>query len=220
MGRKLYLSHPLSETTPHYGGGNKASVIPVKTDRENHTLSTTEATFSFHTGTHIDFPEHFFQNSKTADKYSADFWFFNNPLIIEIQQESKIIKDNLLSEIKKYSGGGYDIILVKTFSDRSKPEYQTENYGFDPEVAVNLRKHLRNVRVMGFDSISLSSYTNRTLGRKAHMEFLRPDWPILPLEDMKLDDITEGSLKSVTVMPLIAMGADAAPCTVVGDLYD
>ena len=64
------------------------------------------------------------------------------------------------------------------------------------------------------DLISISSYSNRDEGRKAHHAFLNPieGEPILLIEDMKLDHVTR--LKKVIVAPLLIDNADGSPCTV------
>ena len=64
------------------------------------------------------------------------------------------------------------------------------------------------------DLISISSYSNREEGRKAHHAFLDSDKgdPILLIEDMKID--TDGPFNKVIVAPLLIDSADGSPCTV------
>ena len=64
------------------------------------------------------------------------------------------------------------------------------------------------------DLISVSSYSNRSEGRKAHQAFLKPEIgnPILLVEDMKLN--IKGPFSKVIVAPLLIDKADGAPCTV------
>ncbi len=50
-----------------------------------------------------------------------------------------------------------------------------ENYGFHPKLANFIRKNFPKVRIFGFDSISISSFTDRILGREAHKAFLDPN---------------------------------------------
>ena len=66
------------------------------------------------------------------------------------------------------------------------------------------------------DLISISSYSDREEGRKAHHAYLNPDTgnPVLIIEDMKLSSINY--LKKVIVAPLLVDEADGAPCTVFG----
>jgi kynurenine formamidase len=64
------------------------------------------------------------------------------------------------------------------------------------------------------DLISVSSYSNRSEGRKAHHAFLNPaeGEPVLLIEDMKLDVFD--LIFKVIVAPLRIEKADGAPCTV------
>ena len=64
------------------------------------------------------------------------------------------------------------------------------------------------------DLISVSSYSNRNEGRKAHHAFLNSEEgePILLIEDMKLDVFD--LISKVIVAPLRIEKADGTPCTV------
>ena len=66
------------------------------------------------------------------------------------------------------------------------------------------------------DLISISSYSNREEGRKAHHAYLNPKSgkPVLLIEDMKLSSISH--LKKVIVAPLLVDKADGVPCTILG----
>jgi len=90
--------------------------------------------------------------------------------------------------------------------------------GIDPSLGILLRKEYPSIRAIGFDWISLSSYTNRELGREAHRIFLDPRKegnPILVIEDMFLPWNME-NLKQVLVAPLRVDGIDSSPCTIIG----
>ena len=92
---------------------------------------------------------------------------------------------------------------------------------FSPNFAVALRSCFPELRVLGFDSISLSSFAHRKIGREAHKTFLDHHRPILLLEDMDLcmvDNII--TLKQVIVAPLRVDGADGAPCTVFANIVE
>ena len=80
-----------------------------------------------------------------------------------------------------------------------------------------MREKFIDIRVIGFDSISISSWQNRELGKTAHQVFLNPDNPILILEDMDLREITKNTkLSEVTIMPLRISMCDGLPCSVFG----
>ncbi|EOH7266710.1 cyclase, partial [Campylobacter coli] len=102
---------------------------------------------------------------------------------------------------------------------RDQEVYWKENFGFHPEIASYIRRDFPNVRLFGFDSISISSFSNRELGRIAHKNFLDPKKPILLLEDMKLNNLSEKTnIKKLIVAPLRIKNSDGLPCTVIAEV--
>ena len=80
-----------------------------------------------------------------------------------------------------------------------------------------LRRNFPKLRVLGFDFISLTSYTNRPLGREAHKGMLGPlegTEPILILEDMKLSPLQTAPSR-LLIAPLLVDQADGGPVTVI-----
>ena len=72
---------------------------------------------------------------------------------------------------------------------------------------------------MGFDSVSVSSFSNRMLGREAHKAFLDPLNPILLLEDMDLTLLSEDSkIKKLDIAPLRISKCDGLPCTIIAEI--
>ena len=107
-------------------------------------------------------------------------------------------------------------MLIKTGygSYRGTNRYTLTPPGLSAELADYLRTNFPKLRCVGVDLISISSYSNREEGRKAHHEFLNPTKGkcILLIEDMKLDE--KVTIKKVIVAPLLIENADGAPCTV------
>ena len=183
--------------------------------------NTSQWLLSNHIGTHIDFPRHFSAKGKILDNYPADFWIFHKAALIDL---SPVTPGQLISwqdfNINNISSD-IEILLVKTgFSNiRNQNIFWQENPGFHPDIANQLRESLPNVRVLGFDSISVSSYTNREIGRMAHKAFLETANPILLLEDMDLSEINyKTRFHQMLVAPMRVTGADASPCTVLAEV--
>jgi len=175
-----------------------------------------------HIGTHIDMPYHFYDNGQTIEDFDVNFWKFDKPLIIEIEPKDNIIKDELIEKLESKKDIGYDILIVKTgiCYSREKSSFWSDNFGFHPDIYDVLVKRFPDIRVFGFDSISVSSFSNRLLGRESHKAFLNPKKPVLLLEDMDLRNINEKSaFKNIIVAPLRISNCDGLPCTVIG-LYD
>ena len=155
----IYLSYFMDHTTPLYGGGKGISISPDRSILNGDTANTKQLSFQNHSGTHIDFPNHFFENGETADNYP----------------------------------------------------------GFAPILANKLREKFPNLKVIGMDFISLTSYQNRELGREAHRMFLGGDRPILLVEDMDLSKIMN-SPKSISCLPLLINGLDGSPVTIIASI--
>ncbi len=219
----LFLSYCLSPSTPTYGARSsfvlKKSSAIQKGDIANDSHIETTA----HIGTHIDMPYHFYEDGQTVKDFSADFWFFTNPLVVEINPQGAVIHDELIHALGSVEKKDYDILIVKTGICHSRGEeifWQT-NYGFHPDLYDYLMSNFGSLRVFGFDSISVSSFAQRDIGREAHRRFLNPKKPLLLLEDMDLTRIDSSTrLKSVIISPLRIENCDGLPCTVFGELCD
>jgi kynurenine formamidase len=82
-----------------------------------------------------------------------------------------------------------------------------------------------NLRLIGLDTISITSYSQREVGRAAHRAILKSPselagrQPIVLVEDMHLADLSPVSqILEMYVCPIRVQGADGAPCTVVATL--
>ncbi len=217
--KRIYLSHFINKETPTYGNRNVVNLLKKSDMDKGDVANETHIQSTLHVGTHIDFPYHFYKDGQTLEDFPVDFWFFNSPLFVEIEPKSLVIKDELIDVLNPVNNKEkFDILLVKTGfgSKRGSRQYWEENIGFAPEIYDYLRKHFPNIRILGFDSISVSSFQHRDIGRIAHKRFLNPDGPILLLEDMDLSDINEQChLSNIVVVPIQISGCDGVPCTVV-----
>lgn len=215
----FFLSHLLEPNSPTYGNKSRVIIEKIsdmdKGDIANHTTIKT----SMHNGTHIDMPYHFDKNGKTIEDYDDNFWLFFKIKIVEIYQDDLIINDNLVLELEKDSNKEYELLIIKTrMSDiRDKEEFWLRNHGLSPDLYNYLTNRYPNLRVIGFDSISISSYQHRDIGRIAHREFLKKERPILILEDMKLDKINQNTeISKIIISPLRVKKSDGILCTVIG----
>lgn len=217
----IYLSYTINQKTPLYGGQKTIKIKKDKRIENGDSCNSMKWAMSNHTGTHIDFPRHFSKNGGTIDDYQADFWVIENIGLIEIRnvKPAQILcpDDFNISSISKNT----QLLLVKTgFSElRNDNIYWEKNPGIHPDVADFLRDQLPALKIVGFDTISISSYANRNLGRISHKAFLDNPNPILLLEDMSLGKVNKKlKLKRVFVQPLRISGADASPCTVIAEV--
>ncbi|VVB88577.1 Kynurenine formamidase [uncultured archaeon] len=216
----IYLSHYLEDEIPTYGNNRVSlNITPIKSISKGDSANVYQFTMENHWGTHIDAPAHFFFNAPSICDFQAEHWIFKKSQVIEIPpEEGKFIDVDILQRHKINTDT--DLLLIKTGFQRwrGKEKYSIDNPGIKSDAALWLRKNYPSLRAIGFDFVSLSSYTDRDEGRKSHCAFLDPDGngnPILIIEDMNLQASLE-KLKDVWVFPLLIKGIDSAPCTVIG----
>jgi len=214
----ILLSYHISPNTPLYGNGNGISITFDKEIAKGDSCNTMNVSFPNHAGTHIDLPCHFDPSGNSLSDYPANFWEFSQVEFIDVSnriKECELITPEKMPDIKNR---GTDLLLIKTgFGQfRGTDKYTLTPPGLSPELAGYLRNKLPNLMCIGMDLISISSFSNRDEGRKAHHAFLNPisGEPILLIEDMKLDECVP--FNKVIVAPLLIENADGAPCTIFG----
>ena len=204
-----FLSHFIDNHIPVYGGYEDQIKISKKSSiKDGDTSNSLNVFFNNHVGTHIDFPYHFSDKGKKSSDYDASFWVFNKIGFIEC---------DILELPNKIKNLPTDIELLIFKSGFGKNRNDDIYWKSQPVIPSFFAKLLRNqfpeLRVFGFDMISLTSKLDRDEGKKAHLAFLI-DNDILILEDMNLEELYITPNK-VIVSPLQLGDADGSPCTVI-----
>ena len=220
----IFLSYILDKETPTYGNRfeftiEKSSSIDKGDVANNSCIYTTT-----HIGTHLDMPYHFYENGQTITSFSPGFWVFNEILFLEIEPEDFIVENEVLNRLDIVKDKEkYELLIIKTgaCNIRKERKFWEQNYGFSPKIAEYLKDFFPNIRIFGFDSISVSSFSARDIGRESHKCFLDPSHPILLLEDMDLTQIVNNTrLNKIIVCPLRIANCDGIPCTVFAEVFD
>jgi kynurenine formamidase len=215
----LYLSYPFSSELPTYGSiSEKVEIKGIKSVDRGDSCRTFWIGFQNHWGTHVDCPAHFIRDGKRVCDVSPDFWLFKNPQVIPIDAEPQqiIAVRHLSQKISQET----DLLLVQSGWGKFRGQniYSFENPGLHPELGFWLREKYPNIRCIGIDWVSISSYQHRELGREAHRAFLDDSatgQPVMIVEDMDLSKNLD-NLSEVLVAPLLVETIDSAPCTVFG----
>lgn len=217
-----YLSYPVSQGMPVYGGKAHLSIKVKRAISGGDTANVYKFSMESHWGTHIDAPRHFFNNGKCIDGCPCGTWFFTTPGVINIVlKPSEILRmGKWIKEINPLC----DILLFKSGWSRFRNhrKYVYQNPGIHPEVAVYLRKKCHNLRAIGIDWLSIASIKNRELGREAHRTFLGSAGagkPLFIVEDMRILPKLSG-LRRLIISPIVISGIDSAPCTILGEFDD
>lgn len=213
----IYLSYFLDAETPLYGGSKGIKIEPLNQISIGDTANTKMITMHNHSGTHVDFPNHFFEDGNVSDKYEASFWIFNNPYVLNlVVYPGMIIK--LSQEQIEQVPSNTDFLILKTGFGKFRAEdvYWKNNPGLNPNLANALRIQCKSLRAIGMDFISITSFQNRSLGRIAHKAFLGKS-PILLIEDMNLSQLNRRPF-TVFCFPLLVKGLDGCPVTIIAKL--
>lgn len=214
----VLLSHILDQNTPTYGNRDRFTIEEISQISDGATANSSKWTFSNnHLGTHIDMPKHFFENGDTLNDIPLDLLFSDKIQLIDIQcLGAKLIKLDDLTEKITF---GTEILLIKTGYEkfRKTDKYWNDNPGLSPSLGIWLRKNRQNIKMIGFDFISLSSWKFREIGKKAHKAFLDPkgkNSPILLIEDMCLSRIKK-RVSKMFIAPLLVDKSNGSPVTVI-----
>jgi arylformamidase len=149
---------------------------------------------------------------------------FKNPVIINClkEDESLIIPDDLQHASQMLQKSDCLLLYTGFGQYRSEERYRAYNPGIAPETILWIRTEYPNIRCIGIDSISISSFQHRSVGIEAHKAAFsikkELGEPLLLIEDMNLRTLSNSKLKSVIVFPWQVNGIDSAPCTVLAEI--
>lgn len=217
MSKIIFLSHFLDDSTPGYGGVKSFEQVHVSEIAKGATSNSQKWTLSNHVGTHIDLPSHFDDQGRRLEEFLAAEWVMVKPFLVNLDVvENQIIEHSAIFDSIPMD---CDILLIKTkYQDyRDQSKYWSSGPGLSPDLAEWIRKNRPGIKILGFDFISITSFSNRPLGRTAHRKFLGAEGENLPLrviEDMKLDQLAV-SPQRITVAPFLVRTADGTPVTVI-----
>jgi len=214
----IRLSHVLSETTPSYGNRDNFRVHKNSSISKGDSVNTSRWEFTNnHIGTHVDVPLHFNPEGLATDQIDINDWIFEKVILIDVPCSFARLINN--KDIMDYNiPPDVDMLLIRTgfenYRDQSK--YYNDNPGLDEKLAHFLRGRLPNLRCIGFDFISLTSWKSRAEGRQSHKAFLCPEDGVLPIivvEDMSLKEL-KSPIEWLIVAPLIVADSNGGPVTV------
>ncbi|MEZ0391140.1 MAG: cyclase family protein [Pseudobdellovibrionaceae bacterium] len=213
MKNLTFLSHEFDVNTPGYGGSVAFERSPLSSFQTGQSSQSEKWSFKNHSGTHMDFPLHFFAEGQSLSSYEAHHFHFKKAALIDAAfDENQIIRSQDLITLCLSTDPSTEMLLFRTGFEKRRSEevYWKNNPGFHPETADYLREKFPNLRAIGFDFISLTAYQQRELGREAHRQFLNPKMPIWIIEDMKLAHCQMKEFE-VLIAPFPVANADGTP---------
>ena len=219
----IQLSHKIDDSSPFYGGRKGFSYEHVSSIEKGDTANTQKWELPNHLGTHIDFPYHFYQNGQTIDDFPEDFWVFNGE---KIQVLEVTVPENIFliepGHIQKHDFNfDAEFIIIKTGVGkyRNEEKFWRYNPGISVEMADWIISNFKNMRIIGLDSISISSWQHRDIGREIHKKLLNPKKPVLIIEDMDLSKVNGDTvIDKVFIAPVMVRKSDGEPCTILAEV--
>lgn len=219
----IWLSYKIDKNTPVYGGQKGFVSEHQKAIERGDTANTSKWQLPNHIGTHIDFPYHFYQDGQTIVDFPPDFWIFSNRRIqiveVELPNEELLIKpEHITSDDINFDA---ELLLLKTgfHTYRNNEKYWQNNPGASIEFSEWIKQHFKQLRLFGIDTISISSWQHRDIGRKVHKKLLDIKKPVLIIEDMDLSKVTNETIfKMIYVAPLLIRKSDGSPCTILAEV--
>jgi len=216
----LLLSHILNKNTPSYGDESTFTITPNKSFNFKDSCNTFDLNFNNHIGTHIDGPFHFNPKGKKISDYNITNFIFENVKTLLIKKkENSIIEIN---DILKYKNEllNKDFIIIKTEFQkfRNQKKYKFNNPVVSNEV-IKFLQTIKTIKGIGIDCISISSKSNRTIGRECHKQALCHNKPLFLVEDMDLKKLTKNTIiKKLFIIPLLIDNIDSSPVTAFAEI--
>jgi len=130
----IKLSYILLGDSPIHVALKKPEIIHINDLSQGDGYNSFILTFENHSGTHVDAPGHFMEDSKIISDYGPEELIFNNPLIFDIpKDENELIE---LSDIYDKDFSDVDCLFFRTgfenFRETRPEKYLTKNPGISP----------------------------------------------------------------------------------------
>ena len=161
-----------------------------------------------HTGTHVDAPFHFLEDSTTVETLPLDV-LFGSVQVIELEDRIDVITADVIQSAGLLPG--VTRVLFKTRNSkiwaRGETEFQTDFVGITADGAEYLVQ--KGIQLVGIDYLSIAPYKN---SRPTHQILLKAK--VIIIEGVDLSQVRAG-VYQLACLPLKLGGADGAPARTV-----
>lgn len=235
-GRIVDLSHPFDDRTIYWPteAGFRLERGPAGVTERGYYYSANRFAAAEHGGTHVDAPNHFFENRQTVDQIPLER-LIGPAACVDVSAKCAADRDYLVSvedlqEWERQHGDSLEgkIVLLRTGFAQHWPD--RANYlgttatgrqgvaqlhfpGLDP-VAADWLVARRKIRAVGIDTASIDHGQSRDFG--SHVRLCRDNVPTL--ENLAhLDQLPPAGF-TVIALPMKITGGSGAPCRVIAIL--
>jgi kynurenine formamidase len=214
----IRISRPLRLDTPLYPGTPHPEVMPFRSLERGDTSTSSLITIHSHSGTHLDAPGHFCPGGAPIAEVCGDELVLEPAVCLTIPRtgDQRIGAGDIAPSLRGLTGAR--ALLIRTEGDparaRDPRRYATGYPWIDPSAPPLLREACPSLRLLGIDTLSVSSPLHRDEGRACHRAFLCGSPPILLLEDLDLSSpLLPGPGWRLRVIPWISGPPDGVPVT-------
>jgi len=209
----IRISRPLRLDTPLYPGTPPPLVVPFRSLEQGDSSRSSLITIHSHSGTHLDAPRHFCPGGASVADVCGDELVLEPALCVDLPQTG----DQPIGPADIAEGGsdlqGIQALLIRTGAGAAGRPDPVHPW-LDPAVVPFLREEYPSLRLLGIDTLSISSSLHREEGRACHRAFLCGSPPILLMEDL---DLTSPHLVGrrwrLRIFPWIIAPLDGVPVT-------
>ncbi len=203
------ISLTISPKLPVWPGDPQARLERVRKIEDGANSNVSELQLRVHTGTHVDAPVHFLNDSKEGVDDLPLKTLVGFCCVVEIPSDVDVITQETLEKV--YIPQGNQRILFKTrnsgYWKQGLSDFQEKFVGIDASAA----QHLVDMgyKLVGIDYLSIAPYKN---SRPTHEVFLKNG--IIVIEGLDLSEVSEGYY-TLFCLPLKLAGSDGAPARVI-----
>jgi arylformamidase len=206
--KMIDITLTISPSLPVWPGNAQVRLERVRKIEEGSNSNNSVLEMGVHTGTHVDAPVHFLNDSKMGvDSLPLDV-LVGFCCVVEIPADAAVINREVLQSV--YIPQSSQRILFKTrnstFWEKNLPDFQEDFVGVSEDGAQFLVD--RGVKLVGLDYLSISPYKK---SRPTHEVFLKNG--VILLEGINLSKVSEG-FYSLFCLPIKLAGSDGAPARV------
>ena len=201
--RIIDISVPIREKMPVYPGDPVFSILPDTSLEDGDSSQVSKIEMGAHTGTHLDFPNHFIAGGKSCGDFPLER-FVVEAVVVETAGNGNASASDL-AQLKPNTNRA---ILFKTENSRknlfSSSTFQKQYVGIGPDAAEKLLE--LKTPLVGIDYLSIDPYHSDS--HPSHHILLNKD--IILLEGIDLSKVDQGSY-TLVCLPLRIDNTEASP---------